>query len=279
MAKNIIRALRLPFITASILPFIFGSLICVRNFNFLGFLLGISSVISTHLSANLINDYFDSKSGVDWQDKNFYGFFGGSKLIQENLLSEQFYLKGALFCACLAFSSVICLALVLKSAFVVLIYLLIITLSWQYTAKPLAFSYNYFGEFIILLLFGPALVMGGYFIQTGIFPDLKSFIMSLPLGLFTAAILYANEIPDFPQDSKSGKNNLVKLFGHKNAYIFYYVLMFLGFLMIILSVFLGYLGSISLVSLFLILLVIRAGGILKESPLDKLKLIDRKSVV
>jgi 1,4-dihydroxy-2-naphthoate octaprenyltransferase len=56
-----IRALRLPFIVVSILPFIYGSLIERRGFNYGGFLLGLSAVISTHLSANLINDYADSR--------------------------------------------------------------------------------------------------------------------------------------------------------------------------------------------------------------------------
>ena len=72
MIKNISRALRLPFITASILPFIFGSLIVRKNFNSAGFTLGLLAAIFTHLSANLINDYFDSRSGVDWLDKNSF---------------------------------------------------------------------------------------------------------------------------------------------------------------------------------------------------------------
>ncbi|MCX5701432.1 MAG: 1,4-dihydroxy-2-naphthoate octaprenyltransferase, partial [Candidatus Omnitrophica bacterium] len=69
MVKNIIRALRLPFLFASVLPFVFGSLIQKHNFNLSGFLWGLIAVIGAHLSANLINDYADSKSGVDWQDR------------------------------------------------------------------------------------------------------------------------------------------------------------------------------------------------------------------
>jgi 1,4-dihydroxy-2-naphthoate octaprenyltransferase len=65
MLKNIIRALRFPFLCASVLPFVFGSLIQKHNFNLSGFLLGLVAVMGTHLSANLINDYADSKSGVD----------------------------------------------------------------------------------------------------------------------------------------------------------------------------------------------------------------------
>jgi len=273
MAKNVIRALRLPFIIASLLPFIFGSFISRRNFNLLGFLLGLLVVSFTHLSANLINDYFDSKSGVDWLDKNFYGFFGGSKLIQENLLPEKFYLKGALFCAVISFFCIVLLAVILKSSFVLLIYLLIIVLSWQYSSKPLAFSYNYLGELIIFLLFGPALVMGGYFIQTGIFPDAKSCIMSLPSGFFTAAILFANEVPDFPTDKKSGKNNLVSFFGAARAFRFYYALIFSGLLAIIFCVVLGYLSPVSIFSLLLVIIAVKAGNILRNYYSDKRKLM------
>jgi ABC-type dipeptide/oligopeptide/nickel transport system ATPase component len=87
MLKSLVRALRLPFITASILPFVFGSLIERTAFGYTGFCLGFLAVISVHLSANLINDYADSASGADAHDLRFFGFFGGSKLIQENVFS------------------------------------------------------------------------------------------------------------------------------------------------------------------------------------------------
>lgn len=273
MLKNIIRALRLPFITAGILPFIFGSLITRQNFNPAGFWFGLGAVIFTHSSANLINDYFDCLSGVDWEDRNFYGFFGGSKLIQEGVLSKELYLKSALLCAGIAFVCVILLAVNLKSWFVVLIYLLIITLSWQYTARPLAFAYNYLGEFFVFLFFGPTAVMGGYFIQTGIFPDLKSFLLSLPLGFFTSAVLFANQVPDFADDKESGKNNLTGILGAEKAYLFYYALIFSGLLSIFACSLSGYLGVISIFSFSLVIPAIKAGKILKKDYSAKPELL------
>jgi 1,4-dihydroxy-2-naphthoate octaprenyltransferase len=273
MLKNTIRALRLPFISVSILSFIFGSLITRVNFNFPGFLAGLAAVIFTHLSANLSNDYFDSQSGADWQDIKFYGFFGGSKLIQENLLPAGFYLQAALFCAGLAALCIILLAVILKTYLVILIYLLIVVFSWQYTARPLRFSYNYLGEFFIFLLFGPLTVMGGYFIQSGIFPDLKSFILSLPAGFFTAAILFANEVPDFPGDRLAGKNNLVSLGGPKKAFRIYYLIVFLGFCSIGLGIYLGYIGLSAVFSFLPAFLALRAGIILKRHYSDKASLI------
>ncbi|MDD5255851.1 MAG: hypothetical protein PHR11_07380, partial [Candidatus Omnitrophica bacterium] len=65
---DIVRALRLPFISASVLAFVFGSLIERRHFNVAGFFLGLAAAVGLHLGANLINDYADSRSGADWQD-------------------------------------------------------------------------------------------------------------------------------------------------------------------------------------------------------------------
>ncbi|TBR17194.1 prenyltransferase [bacterium] len=273
MIKNLIRALRLPFLSASVLPFVFGSLIGRRGFNLAGFIFGLFAVICAHLSANLINDWADSKSGVDSVDTKFYGFFGGSKLIQEGIFPESFYFKLALFFAFLALGCSVILCKILGTFLPAIIYLLIITLAWFYSVGPFSFSYRQVGEFVIFALFGPALVMGGYFIQTGIFPDLKSFILSLPFGFFTTAILFVNEVPDFSDDQKLGKNTWVGMFGPARSFILYVVLIACGFAGIVFNYFLGYLGMISFISFIFIGLAIKAAVILKNYPSDKVKLV------
>lgn len=273
MLKNTIRALRLPFLSVSILPFIFGSLIDRYDFNLLGFMLGFICVLATHLAANLINDYADSKSGADWQDKNFYKFFGGSKLIQEHVFSEKFYYNLAVIFVLISVCAALLLAGLLKSISVAILYAMIIFLSWEYSLKPFEFSYRGLGEIVIFLLFGPALVMGGYFIQTKIFPDLKSFILSLPFGFFTTAILFANEIPDFREDKKIGKCTWVGLLGPGRSFILYLIIIFLGFLSIFFGIARGYLNQISRLSIILIFFVVWAANILKKFPKEKLKLV------
>jgi len=274
ITQNFARALRLPFITASTLPFIFGSLINRGNFNLLNFFLGLCCVAATHLSANLINDYADSQSGADWQDRNFYKFFGGSKLIQEKVFSEKFYLKTAIFFAIFAAFCAILLSIFLKSAFVVSLFAAIILLSWLYSKKPLQFSYHRLGEMIIFALFGPITVMGGYFIQSGIFPDLKSFLLSLPFAFLTAAILFANEVPDLQEDKSVGKFTWVSIFGEEKAFILYAFIIFFAFFFIFLNLAFGYLKPIVFLSLIFVFPALKACGILKKYPRDKLRLIE-----
>ncbi|MDD5439123.1 MAG: prenyltransferase [Candidatus Omnitrophica bacterium] len=274
MPSKILRALRLPFITASSLPFIFGSLVPQHDLKVPEFLLGITAAVSMHLSANLINDYADSRSPADWQDRNFYGFFGGSKLIQEGVFPCSFFFNLAVFFAALAAAAVVTVTILSKSLFVLLAFCVIAFLGWSYSAKPLQFAYRKLGEIVIFILFGPALVMGGYFLQTGIFPDAKSFMLSVPFGLLTTAILFANEVPDLEDDVKSGKYTLVSLTGAGNAYLYYALLTSAAFLTVILNVALGFLKPAALLSLGAAALAIKAAMVLKNYHHDKIRLVE-----
>ena len=267
------RALRLPFLSASVLPFVAGSLFARGHWNPAGFLLGFIAVSATHLSANLINDYADSKSGADWEDRNYYAFFGGSKLIQAGVLKEGFYLKTAVFFAVLACACVSGLVF-LSGSIVPLVYFAgIIFLAWSYSQKPIAFSYRAAGEPVIFLLFGPVPVMGGYFIQSGIFPDLGSFLLSLPFGFFTAAILFVNEVPDFSGDASAGKRTWAGFTGPRRAYLLYALLAGLGFASVVLLAAAGYISPWGLVSLILLIPAAKAAVIIKEHSAEKAVLL------
>jgi 1,4-dihydroxy-2-naphthoate polyprenyltransferase len=271
---DMIRALRLPFISVSVLGFVFGSLIDSARFDPVSFLLGLIGVISVHLSSNLVNDYADSKSGVDWRDKRFFGYFGGSKLIQEGLISEKKYLFMAVGFVVLSFISVTILSLLKHDFLPILACFIIFILGWSYSHRPLKFSYRMWGELVIFILFGPAVVMGAYYIQTGIFPSIKSFILSLPFGFFTSAILLANQIPDFAEDSLSGKRNLLVLTGPKRAYVIYFILVFLGYLSIDVAVSMRYINILSLSVNLLIILGLRAGKLQRLFYGQKEKLVE-----
>jgi len=279
MDKNLsisrfVRALRIPFITASAFPFIAGSLIAKEVLQLFPFLLGLTACVSTHLGANLINDYADSKYGADWQDKKFYNFFGGSKLIQEGSLSLSFYLKLAIFFFAISFLSIVILTFLFKSLLIIGYYILILFLGFSYSHRPLAFSYHRLGEIIIFMLFGPTALMGGYFIQTQVFPDLRSFMLSLPFGFFTTAILFSNEIPDRQTDIKSNKFTWASIVSSSKGFIIYLAIIFLGYLSIILNIIKGYLSWLSLSALIFLVLSFKAANILRRYHSDKMMLIN-----
>lgn len=273
-ADKYVRALRLPFITASIIPFLAGTLLQTDSLNYFRLILGLVAVAATHLGANLINDYADSKSGADWQDKKFYGFFGGSKLIQENIFSEQFYLRAAQSLFAIACLAVIGLSILGADLKIIGLFLLILFLGVSYSYGPLKFSYRCLGEIIVFILFGPAVVMGAYFIQTNIFPTVEGFLLSLPFAFLITGILIANEVPDLREDIKAVKFNLIGVVGVKKAYMLYYGVMGLGLGFVLVNIFINTLSFVSLSVFLLLPLIGKAGGILKNSYADKTKLVN-----
>lgn len=153
-------------------------------------------------------------------------------------------------------------------------YLLILTMGVSYSQGPLRFSYQYSGEAVIFILFGPALVMGGYFIQSRIFPSTAAFILSVPFGLLTAAILFANEVPDHAEDLKAKKFTWAKLTGVEHAYMLYSIMMFSAIISVLVNIRLGILPFICMGSFVFTPLIIKAGTILKIHYNDKSKLVN-----
>jgi 1,4-dihydroxy-2-naphthoate octaprenyltransferase len=268
-----IRALRLPFLSASVLPFIAGYFFAAEPFVWATFATGVLAVALTHTGANLINDYADSQSGADWADRQNYVFFGGSKLIQEGVLSEKFYLYGAWVCFAGAFCAIVFLSWLLSTYMIFLYAFVILGLSYVYSQKPFQFCYHRLGELILFILFGPALVMGGYYIQTTTFPHGPSFVLSLPFAFLTTAILFANEVPDYETDKAAGKMTWVSITGAQNAYLLYAALMMLGFVSIVVNVYLGYLNGVAFFSFLLLVPAVKAMRILQTSFKDKTRMM------
>ncbi|MCF7854786.1 MAG: prenyltransferase [Candidatus Pacebacteria bacterium] len=267
------RALRLPFTAASVLPYIAGAFAAESAFRAYVFLLGLVTVAATHLSANLINDWADTASGADWQDTTYYdGFFGGSKLIQEGRLSSTFYVGFAILLAAAAILCVLLISIVVTPA-VFPAYVLVLALAWAYSSPPLQLAYRRLGEFIIFLLFGPASVIAGFYLQTGRLWSADALFLALPFGFLTTAILVANEVPDFHDDAAAGKRNLVSLSGHANAYILYAFLLGAGLVSLVLGILYGPLTSWSLLALLSIVPGGMATVVLRSHYENKQKLL------
>jgi 1,4-dihydroxy-2-naphthoate octaprenyltransferase len=81
-----------------------------------------------------------------------------------------------------------------------------------YSLPPFKFSYRGWGEFSVALAFGPLILSGIYLVLTNTWiPQL--LIISLPIGLFIANVLIVNEIPDYEEDLRGGKRNLIVILG------------------------------------------------------------------
>lgn len=212
-----VRALRLPFLTGSLLPVTAATALAYwseKAWDFRFFCLTILGVAALQLGANLLNDYYDA-FGSDPLNIYVTPFSGGSRVIQNQELSAQTVrLMAYLF---LALGVVCGLALIyLGRPWVALIGLLGLLAGYCYSATPVQLMSTGVGELAIFVAFGPPLAWGAYYVQTGSFKPM-GLAIGLPLGFLITAILWINEFPDLKADAAAAKRHLVVRLGLRRS--------------------------------------------------------------
>ena len=205
-----LRATRLPFLSATIVPVSLGIVIAAAHgaFDLWSALLTIVGASFIQLGLNVANDVFDSTQGADDANVTPTKYSGGSRVIQYGLvtlrqmatLSASFYAAGgALGLILMATRGSPALLAIGALGFVV---------SLGYTAPPLKLVYRGLGEIAVAIGFGPLMLLGAYVVQTRGTLSWEPVIASIPVALLVALILYVNEIPDRRGDARAGKRTL-----------------------------------------------------------------------
>ncbi len=214
-----LRATRLPFLTATLVPILIGLTIAARHgfFDPLTALLTLIGGALIQIGLNVANDVFDTTQGADELNVTPTRYSGGSRVIQYGLLTLR-QMQGL---AAAAYAGGIAVGLVLLAMTGSLVLLLIgvvgVVVSLGYTAPPLKLVYRGLGEVAVALGFGPLMLVGAYVVQSRGVVDLEPLVASVPIGLLVAMILYVNEIPDRRSDARAGKRTLPVRFGRESV--------------------------------------------------------------
>ena len=203
-----LRATRLPFLTATFVPILLGLAVAAwsNGFNWWLALLTLIGGACIHLGLNVANDVFDTTSGADAANVNPTQFSGGSRVVHYGLLSLRtiallslgFYAAGIAIGVGLA---------ALRGWDLLWLGVAGALLSFFYTAPPLKLVHRGLGEIVVALGFGPIMTLGAYFVQAREY-DLEPLLVSIPVGILIALVLYVNEVPDRPADASAGKRTL-----------------------------------------------------------------------
>ena len=270
-----LRAIRAPFFTATVVPVILGAAVAWHRtglFNWGYFWLTLVGIIFMHTGTNLANDYFDHTSGNDEGNKTITPFSGGSRVIQEGLIKP----KKVLYAAFLAFALGSLIGLYLNYAIrgnvILMIGITGVFLGFFYTANPLRIGYTGFGELAAGLGFGPLVVIGSYYVQARNL-SWEPLVVSIPVGILIALVLYINEFPDYEADRRVNKRTAIVVWGKEKAVKGYFVLLLVVYLLIVVSVLFGVMPYLTLISLATVPLAIRASRIAKVNFEDAYKLL------
>lgn len=235
------------------------------SFSWALYLMTLLGTISLHAATNLINDYYDVKSGVDTQEVST-AQYRPHPLVEGKLEADQ--VRIAAF-SLYGLSALIGLFLAATCGWALLwVGLLGAFASLTYTAPPLKYKYSALGEISVFLVWGPLMVAGSYFVQRQMF-SVNAFWISLPFGLLVALVLLANNIRDITHDHDKGILTLAIVLGRRNGLLLYATLVLLSYLAIVLMSFFGPLYRWSLIVLLSLPLALRLlRQMIKQVPAD-----------
>ncbi len=184
-------------------------------------------LILAHISVNLLNEYFDYRSGVDLRTRRT-PFSGGSGVLPRGLLRPQTVWRAGMGALLGAFAVGLYLTVIAGPMLLLLIFaggaIVYFYTPW--------FACRRLGELAAGLGLGSLPVLGAYFIQTGQL-SLVAGVAALPPGFLTANLLLLNELPDVEADQAGGRDNLVIWLGRRRAVWVYILLLLLCYLSIL----------------------------------------------
>jgi len=217
------------FLYAGLLPYLLGA---AWAFGMLGtfdariFFMGLSGVVLSVVGVEAFNEYFDSRMGTD-------RVFDPEDT--PPMSNAVLWLGIAAFAAALAVG----VYLAVRDGWPILAFALLGgAAAIFYVAPPIRWAYRGLGETVIALSYGPWLVLGSLYLQTG-GVSWGALCASLVPGLLIMALAVVNAIPDFQQDRLVGKRNLVVRLGRRRAVPLYLSLAAAGLLTVLLGVLAG----------------------------------------
>ncbi len=201
------------------------------------YILGQAYVTAMQLSAQLLNEYFDSPA--DQENPNRTPFSGGSGAVGEGKLSQEFVMWAALtMLTILASLTVVILNVTTISPLLVTIIGLAFVGSFFYSAPPIRLSNSGYGELTTSILVSNIVPIFAFVLQTGELHRLLVMI-TFPLTALHIAMMIVFEFPDYLNDIKFDKNTLLVRVGWERGMVLHNILILTAFFLLGLAAMFG----------------------------------------
>ena len=213
------------------------------SFHFGRWLLLTIGLVMAHATNNLLNDYTDYRRGVD-QDNYYRSQYGPQVLVHE-LMTQRQLLTYAAVTGLIALAAGLVLIilqggltwiLLALGAFFVLFY------TW-----PL--KYIGLGEIAVLIVWGPLMIGGGYYVITGNW-EWNVILASLPYALGVTGVIFGKHIDKFEMDKEKKIYTLPVILGEKISRFTALGMIFLQYVMVVYLVITGFFTPLMLIIIF-----------------------------
>ncbi len=210
------------------------------SFDLPRWLLLVIGLLMAHGTNNLLNDFTDFLKGVD-QD-NYYRSQYGPQTLVHGLLTRRQLLTYA------AASGLIAIA-----AGAILVYLQG-GIAWLLLGLGVFFvlfytwplKYIALGELAVLIVWGPLMIGGGYYVITGLW-DWNVLLASLPYALGVTGVIFGKHIDKYEMDRSKGIHTLPVVLGERVSRFLLLGMIFLQYGMVLYLVLTGFFTPVLLI--------------------------------
>ena len=199
------------------------------KFSPLVYLLTLGGMVAFHAATNVLNDFFDVRHGVDREGAPTTKYrlhpaaFGQTPLSSILGLSLGLYALTILAGVYLAFVSSLSILLIVVAG---------IAGSVLYTADPVVLKARALGEATVFVMWGLLIPLGSYMTETGAY-SLSPVAAALPIGIFVALVLLANNIRDIAYDGSVDNRTLAVALGAPKAVKLYVALLWTAYALVL----------------------------------------------
>ena len=215
------------FISAAI-----AGILAIREdkFDILLWLAVTFGLVMAHATNNLVNDITDSWKGVDKGDDAFRSQYGPQP-IEHGLLTMRQMLIYAAVTGAIALTAGIYLVYVRGGITLLLLGLgIFFALLYTWPLKHIGL-----GEVAVLIVWGPLMIGGGYFVITGEW-DWSVTLAGLPYALGATMVIFGKHIDKLEVDKKRGLHTLPVILGDRNSRYTAIGMMILQYLLVVILV-------------------------------------------
>ena len=229
--KQFLDLVEIRVVIPSIAPLLVGLVYSQWQYsrlNWLNAALLIIATVSVHLAVNTFNRYEDNKrqKANDFLREQAAG----------EVITDKQVLHVAMWLALIAVVAGITVAL-LTDYVTWIIGILSFVIGYLYSAGPKPITNTPFGEIVSGITMGYFIFVAQVYVNTRMTPTVSVlfqwFIVSFPLVIFIAEIMFANNIADHDEDESNNRHTLVHYMGiasSKRMYVFYAILAFIELL-------------------------------------------------
>ncbi len=182
------------------------------TFDFLPWLALAFGLIMAHAANNIFNDYTDFMRGVD--KDNYFRTIYGAQPVASGLLTPRQHLTYFAVTGLLALLAG--LYLIWYTEFSLVTWLLLGAGAFFVLFYTWPLKYIALGEAAVLLVWGPLMIGGGYYVLSGVW-DWNVTLASIPYVLGVTTVIFGKHIDKFKIDKEKKINTLPVLIGDKAA--------------------------------------------------------------